>query len=330
MNKPRIYVHRSAEWYDLYMNDANEKLLYSFADVVNERGRMEPMSPEELIERMRGTEAILSLNGVCAKEITYDVLKSVGSVKIIVISHWWGQFKDLDTKKLGIKVIEGSNATTIAVAEWVITCALMGVRKLTVFCEKMRSGSLWCEPRETAGMLYGKKVGLIGLGRIGRYAAKYFAQMGAHVSVFDKYVTCKEIEAMGYKYCSLEDAMANSDIISLHLPAVDETRKMIGAKHFSLIRDGAIFINSARAAIYDEEALIEELKKNRFEAYIDVFSIEPIGLDNHFRNMKNVFITPHISGYNIDMFHYCGHQAIMALKNYFEKGEIKDMKFVFP
>ena len=77
-------------------------------------------------------------------------------------------------KSLGIRVVEGSNANTVAVAEWVLTAALMGIRRLTDFDAKMKEGSLWCEPRRCVGMLYGKRVGLVGLGRIGRYSARLF------------------------------------------------------------------------------------------------------------------------------------------------------------
>ena len=67
-------------------------------------------------------------------------------------------------------MVEGSNANTVAVAEWVLTAALMGIRRLTDFDAKMKEGSLWCEPRRCVGMLYGKRVGLVGLGRIGATA----------------------------------------------------------------------------------------------------------------------------------------------------------------
>ena len=99
---------------------------------------------------------------------------------MIVISHWWNQFERLDLKSLGIRVVEGSNANTVAVAEWVLTAALMGIRRLTDFDAKMKEGSLWCEPRRCVGMLYGKRVGLVGLGRIGRYSAVSYTHLDVY------------------------------------------------------------------------------------------------------------------------------------------------------
>ena len=89
LKKPKVYVHRLEDWYSLYMDANNEKLLRSFCDVVTESDRMEPMSEEELVDRMKDCEAILSLNGIGTDEITLDVLRRVGTIRLIVISHWW-------------------------------------------------------------------------------------------------------------------------------------------------------------------------------------------------------------------------------------------------
>ena len=87
MNRQKVYVHRLADWYPLYMNDENEKFLNSFANVVSEGSREEPLTPNELVKRIEGASVILSLNGIGASEITQEVLKTVSTVKLIVISH---------------------------------------------------------------------------------------------------------------------------------------------------------------------------------------------------------------------------------------------------
>lgn len=252
---------------------------------------------------------------------------SIGTIRLIVISHWWNQFERLDLKSLGIRVVEGSNANTVAVAEWVLTAALMGIRRLTDFDAKMKEGSLWCEPRRCVGMLYGKRVGLVGLGRIGRYSARLFQMMGAKVQAYDKYFSPDEARLLGIELVTLDEALQNSDIISLHLPVTEETRGMLKKEHFEKIPDGAVFINSARAALYEEKALIEELKKKRFFAYLDVFSQEPLPVDHPLRSLENVLITPHIAGDNPDMFRLCGKQAIDTLRDYFSGKEVVDKKY---
>ena len=254
-------------------------------------------------------------------------MRRVGTIRLIVISHWWNQFERLDLKSLGIRVVEGSNANTVAVAEWVLTAALMGIRRLTDFDAKMKEGSLWCEPRRCVGMLYGKRVGLVGLGRIGRYSARLFQMMGAKVQAYDKYFSPDEARLLGIELVTLDEALQNSDIISLHLPVTEETRGMLKKEHFEKIPDGAVFINSARAALYEEKALIEELKKKRFFAYLDVFSQEPLPVDHPLRSLENVLITPHIAGDNPDMFRLCGKQAIDTLRDYFSGKEVVDKKY---
>ena len=329
MNKPKVYVHRLGSWYDLYMDDKNEALLRSFADVVSEGGRDEPMGEDELCERMGGARAILSLNGIGADEITPAVLKRVGTVELICISHWWEQFT-ATAAEAGVLLIEGSNGNTAAVSEWTLACALMGVRKIMKFNDALKAGSPWAEPRNTVGMLSETTIGLIGLGRVGKYVARAMKALGVSVIAFDKEMGDEEAASMGIRLCPLNELLEASDIVSIHLPVLPSTRGMLGAEHFARIRDGAVFINSARSAVYDEGALITELKKGRFEAYIDVFDIEPIPADHPFRSMQNVVITPHIAGTNAAMGLRCGREAIESLRDYFDgKGAI-DKKFMFP
>ncbi len=327
MPKPKVYVHRLGEWYDLYMNRENEAALRSFADVVSEGGRDTALAPEKLIERMKGCSAILSLNGIGFDEITPEVLKAVGTVKVVSISHFWGQSLP---KELGIKVVEGSHANTVAVAEWTVAAALMGVRKIHLFDRSLKGGSPWAEPRRQVGLLCASTVGLIGLGRIGWYVAHYFNALGARVIAYDKYWTKEQAKKLGVTLVSLDELLKTADVVSLHLPVTKETTGLLGAGEFSLIKDGAVFINSARAALCDEKALVAELRKNRFAAFLDVFAVEPMVADHPFRSMGNVVITPHIAGDNGTMFVRCGREAIQTLKDYFDGKGLRNLQYVFP
>jgi len=327
MTKPRIYLHRAGPAYALYMNAASEDLLRSIGDVVIEGGRDEPFTPEELIERMRGCTAILSLTGHGAWDITPAVLRSVGTVKLICISHWMGQLADT-ARACGITFVEGSNANTVAVAEWTLAAALMGVRRLPHFDRLLKNSSPWCEPRRNAGLLCESTVGLIGMGRVGWYVAHYFQALGARVVVFDK--DRKRSDELGLRAVSLDELLRSADVVSLHLPVTPETTGMLGAREFALLKDGCVFINSARAALYDEPALIAELRKSRFTAYLDVFATEPLPLDNPLRAMSNVFITPHLAGDNAAMALRCGREAILTLKDYFAGKGVRNLQYAAP
>jgi phosphoglycerate dehydrogenase-like enzyme len=318
MNQPPIvYIHRLGPWYSLYMNEDNEARLSSFAQVVSGGSRPEPLSPQELAREMQGAAGILSLNGTAAQEITTAVLRQVGTVRVAVIAHWWHGLHDGARRMweaAGVEVIDASDANSIAVAEWTVAAALMGVRRLPHFDRALKSGSPWAEPRREAGLLCESTVGLIGLGRVGREVARMLRALGATLIGYDAYLPAKEARAMGVRPAPLEELLRTADVISLHLPVTDETRGMLDAEKLSWIRDGAVFINSARAALLDEEAFLVELAKARFTAFLDVYPVEPLPLDHPLRSMEHVFITPHIAGDNEAMFLRCGRTAIEQLR----------------
>jgi phosphoglycerate dehydrogenase-like enzyme len=324
--KPKVYIHRVGEWYPRYMNDANERDLASFAEVVSDGPLTTPLSADYLVKKMSGCSSILSLGGGGAHEITGDVLKTVGTIKVICIAHWCEQLVGA-AKEGGVTVVEGSNANTLAVAEWTVAAALLGVRRLHRFNDALKAGFAWAERRYAAGLLCESTVGLIGLGRIGRACASYFRAMGAKVIAYDKYWTQPDAEKLGITLVPLDDLLTTADIVSLHLPVLPGTRGLLGAREFALIKDGAVFINSARAALYDEAALIAELRKARFSAFLDVFAEEPVPLDHPFRSMDHVLINPHIAGDNRAMSLRCGREAIATLRDYYAGKGLRDLKY---
>jgi phosphoglycerate dehydrogenase-like enzyme len=317
MAKPVIYVHRLGPWYTRYMDDANEALLGSFATVVSGGTREAPMSPGELIEAMRGAQAILSLNGTGAPEITTEVLQAVGTVRVAAISHWFHGAHDRARamwEAAGVRVIDVFSANTEAVAEWTLTAMLLGVRRLLGFDQRLKAGVPWGEPRYGAGMLCESVVGLVGLGRIGQHVARLLCALGATVIGYDRYVSPETAAEMGVNWTPLEELLRTADVLSFHLPVTDETKRMFGARELGWIKDGAVFVNSARNLIFDDAALVAEIQKQRFTAYLDVFEVEPLPLDHPYRSLPNMFITPHIAGDNMVMFRRCGRLAIEALR----------------
>jgi len=315
-SRPRVYIHRVGAAYSRYMDSGNEAALAAFADVVSDGPTDTLRSADDLVARMRGCDAILSLAGGWTDEITAEVLKSVGTVKLICIAHWGDQLVEA-ARGANITLTEGSNANTLAVAEWTLAAALMGIRKLQDFDRALKSGSPWGEPRRGVGLLCESTVGIVGLGRIGSCCARHFGVLGAKVIAYDPYWTQARADELGATLVSLDDLLRASQVVSLHLPVTPETTGMFGAREFALVQDRAVFINSARAALYDEPAFIAELKTGRFFACVDVFDQEPLPPDHPFRTMENVVITPHIAGDNNAMFLRCGREAIATLRDYF-------------
>ncbi len=318
-SRPLVYLHRlewvPAEWY----MDANAyALLDSFADVCDDSAYPAPLSQAELVERMRGATAILSLNGSHAEEITTAVLNEVGTVKVAAVSHWWGSSSENAGKAwsaAGVHVNDASDACNQSVAEWALGALIAGLRKFDYYDREMKNGALFPTWRGMAGQLNGSTVGLVGVGRVGRWLVRYLQPFDVRVLVYDPFMTAATATSLNVELVDLPTLLHSADAISLHAPVIPETKGMLGADELAMIRDGALFINSARAWLYDSDALKKELKSGRIRAYIDVFEPEPPELDDVLRTLDNVVLTPHIAGTTDLMFHRCAKIAITAIRD---------------
>ena len=293
---------------------ADEALLASFAEVVNDGAREEPVAEDEMKQRLEGVRGILSLNGSGACDITGDAIRAAGTVEVAVISHYWHGSHDEASKnwrEAGVEVIDESDACNEAVAEWTIGAAIAGLRRFEQYDREMKSGTEWPSWRR-AGQLHGSTVGLVSLGRVGRIVAEFLKAFDCRVLCYDPYVD--DAGDLGIELVDLDTVMSESDVVSLHAPVLPETKGMIGAHELSLIRDGAVFVNCARMAVVDGDAFRSEMQKGRFTAYLDVFEPEPPPLDDVLRTLDNVVMTPHVAGTTPLMFERCGTRAIEVLR----------------
>ena len=141
------------------------------------------------------------------------------------------------------------------------------------------------------------KVGLVGFGMIAREVAKRVQACGSRVMAYDPYCPDQAFEDMGVTRVSLEKLVQESDIISMHVRLSEDTKGLIGKEQFDMMKPNAIFINTARAGLVDEEALIEALQTKKIRgAGLDVFAEEPPADTNPLIHMDNVTFTPHIGG----------------------------------
>ncbi len=316
--RPVVYIHR-VEWcpYEYYMDSANEQLLASFADVRNNGDGRVKLSHQQTVDYLRGADAILALNGAHAREITKEALLEAGTVRVISISHWWESFNDMvgGWKQAGAKVIDASDACSEAVAEWTIGAAIAGLRKFDVFDRQMKNGVKWPAWRGVAGQLNGSTFGLVALGRVGKYVLRYLKPFDTRVLVCDPGVTKQQAAELGVELVDLHTLLKTADVVSLHAPVLPPTKGMIGARELSLIRDGALLLNCARAWLLDNAAFRAEMAKKRFRAYLDVYEPEPPPEDDILRTLDNVVLTPHVAGTTDMMFHRCGRLAIEAIRD---------------
>lgn len=190
----------------------------------------------------------------------------------------------------GVKVLNTPEASSVAVAELALALMLAIPNRLVEAHTSMKEGK-WLKKELKRTELFGKTLGLLGVGRIGTEVARRAAAFGMKVLAFDPYLKEHPVARL----VSLEDLLASSDYISLHTPLTDETRGMVNGALIARMKDGVILINTGRAKVIDEAALAEALRSGKVAAYgTDVWSSDPPPPDCPLLSAPNVLMTPHI------------------------------------
>lgn len=189
-------------------------------------------------------------------------------------------------RKRGIAVTNTPGVLDAAVAELTLLLMLACRRRLLVSDRFVRDGlwrAGWSRPERLGHDLAGSTLGLVGFGRIGRQVARLAKAFGMEV-----------VHHRRSGGIPLDELLRTADVISLHVPLTPETENLISGERLTLLRDGATLINTARGAIVDEEALVDELVSGRISAGLDVFADEP-RVPERLLGLPNVVLTPHIA-----------------------------------
>jgi len=243
------------------------------------------------------------------------ICHSAGSIKTYVDEGAWPIIWDRK-----ITVTTAATALGIGVAEYTLGLIITGLKKVSQLQESVREGQ-WGEGRDIAMDPFNLTVGVIGAGCCGSHVIKLLGNFDMRVIVYDPYKSADECAALGAEKVELEQLMTISDVITLHAPNTPQNKHLINRELLGKIKDGAVFINTARGMEVDEEALIDELRTGRFYALLDVTDPEPPALDNPLRNMKNVVMTPHIAGHVTNGRKRQGRFAVDELERFFASGK---------
>ncbi len=227
--------------------------------------------------------------------VTGKVINSAPRLRVIV-KHGIGVDNiDLDAaKEKGVIVANSPGTNREAVADLVFGLMLSLARKIPQSDRQVREGK-W--PKVFGQSVWGKTLGIIGLGVIGKSVAQRAKGFNMKVLAFDKYWDEEFASANGIIRSEVDEILKESDFVTLHVPLMEETRNLIGEKQLSIMKPTAYLINAARGGVVDEDALYKALKEGRIAgAGIDVFSTEP-PTQSPLLGLQNVILTPHMGGF---------------------------------
>jgi len=284
--------------------------------------RGEFLPEDEFIQRLQGASILITE----ADEVTGTIMDSAPDLALIIDCR--AATVNVDVKaatERGIVVCNTPGRNADAVADLTIAMMVMVLRKVWPGLKHLHDGTwhewgfdrsyLWNRGHE----LPEKTVGLIGLGAVGRKVAYRLQGFDVTLLGYDPFVSQADAASLGIEMAGLDDLLIRSDIVSLHAPITPQTKGMIGRREFELMKPSAYFINTARAVLVDEAALIEALTNHRIAgAALDVFHQEPLPADYVLFTLPNVVALPHIGGATFEVTDHHSRIAYQTLMSFLD------------
>jgi D-3-phosphoglycerate dehydrogenase len=275
------------------------------ADSIDEQGldllRREPDfelvstvgTPARLPEELARAHALLVRSST---QVTDDLLSHAPHLRVVGRAGIGVDNIDVEAAtRRGIAVINAPGANTVSAAEHAFALLLALVRKVPWAFASMRQGE-WDRKRFGGTELRGKVLGLIGLGRVGAHVSGLARAFGMDVIAYDPVLSQTRAKQLGVQLAELENVLERADVVSLHAPITEKTRRLLNRERLALMKPSAVVINTARGGLVDYDALCEALREGRLAgAALDVFDPEPLAPDAALRTADNVILTPHLA-----------------------------------
>lgn len=302
-----------------FLPEACIKTLHSLGEVRFNESQTEQYEGAALSDILRCADVVMT--GWGCPCIGAHALPDDARVKLIV--HTGGSVATLVdemTFARGIRVCTANEIYAKSVAEGTVAYILASLRRIPHWNAQVQQ-KCWPSFDEagTKGLL-NRSVGLIGYGAIARHLVRMLRPFDVTIRVHADFLTEADCARDGIIKASLDEIAETCDIISLHNSLTPETTGMIGRAFLSKIRDGALFINTARGLIVDEAALADELSTGRFSAVLDVYVKEPLPPDSRLRGLENVLLMPHVAGPTVDRHAFVGREMVAEIDR-FTNGE---------
>lgn len=285
-----------------------------------------PANPD-VIEACRDADVVV----VHVTPINTAVLEQAKNLKYVALMRSGAENVNIEMcKERGIHVINAPGRSAHAVADCTLGLMLAEAKNIARGHKALMDGK-WVKQFANFDYTHDLRkctMGIVGAGDIGRKVIDRLKGFGANIIVHDPYMPDEALVAMGLTPVGKDELLAQADFVSAHLRLSETTEKFFGAHEFELMKETAYFINTARAGLVDEAALIDALQNKRIGgAALDVFNDEPLGDDSPFLKLDNVTITPHLAGTSTDTFANSVEIIREDLVNLFEGNKVAGLIF---
>ena len=267
---------------------------------------------DDLVEMIGPYDAVMITS---QHAITSRVIAAAPKLRIIVKRGAKPENVDYDAAtKRGIVVAWTPGVNYVAVAEHAVMLMLCLAKKTIPQMERLKGGA-WRESDAGLQELWGKTVGIVGLGGIGRALCRMLGGFDVKFLAYDPYISPAQAKEVDAKLVGLEDLLSQSDYVTLHAALTEETRHLIGEEELSIMKKTAHLINTARGGLIDESALVKALKEAEIAgAGLDVFGVEPPEHENPLLHLPNVVVTPHMAGWSDEAVYREQKEAALEIK----------------
>lgn len=265
------------------------------------------------------TEARAVVTGWDTPPLTDAILDTCPDLGLI--AHTGGSIRTLVPESVfdrGIRVTQVAAVLAEAVAEFTVLQIIAGLRDAYGFVNRMRAGESWADlaARPPGRLLRDQVVGVVGASRVGRATLVRLRPFGCRLLVHDPYLDEAGARELGAEAAGLDDLLRGCDVVSLHAPLLPATRGMLDAGRLALLRDGALLVNTARAGLVDEAALLAEVGSGRITALLDVFAEEPLPVDSPWRRLPGAVPTPHLAALTRETLYEQGEAAAAEVRSF--------------
>ena len=274
-----------------------EELEKSFFVTYNKTGR--ELNYNELTSALGDVDAVIT--GWGTPMLSQAVLENAKKLKLIAHTGGTvGNLVDSSAYDKGICVLSGNRLYAESVAEGTLAYMLTALRRIPDYVNAVKNGGWRTEADNWEGLL-DRTVGIVGVGTISTILIELLQSFRVKIKVYSHYpIEAGFLKKNNCERAKLEEIFSTCDIVSVHSALNTENRGLIRREHFEMLKDGCLFLNTSRGDVIDEDALIDELKKGRFRAILDVFHQEPLASDSPLRKLENVYCVPHMAGPTID------------------------------